>query len=175
MAAVRSDEPAGFGRNAHQPHHRKKRRRSRSSSNSPIRFHLGFFIALGVAWLVYWLLFKTTWGFNLRTVGSQSERRAICRYEFQANTMIWRCRFLARWPVWQGPTRSWRSTAVHGDGSFLWLWVRQHRPGFDGKQPSRRRGPGLAAVRHSAQRRHQHDGLSSTFRLISSRSCRRLS
>ena len=36
----------------------------------PIRFHLGFFIALAVAWFVYWLLFKTTWGFNLRTVGA---------------------------------------------------------------------------------------------------------
>ena len=36
----------------------------------PIRFHLGFFIALGVAWLVYWLLFKTRWGFDLRTVGA---------------------------------------------------------------------------------------------------------
>lgn len=37
---------------------------------SPIRFHLGFFIALLVAWGVYWLLFKTTWGLNLRTVGT---------------------------------------------------------------------------------------------------------
>jgi simple sugar transport system permease protein len=37
---------------------------------SPIRFHLGFFIALGIAWLVHWLLFKTTWGFNLRTAGA---------------------------------------------------------------------------------------------------------
>jgi simple sugar transport system permease protein len=36
----------------------------------PIRFHLGFFIALGIALLMYWLLFKTTWGFELRTVGS---------------------------------------------------------------------------------------------------------
>jgi ABC-type uncharacterized transport system permease subunit len=36
----------------------------------PIRFHLGFFIALGVAWLVYWLLFRTKWGFDLRTVGA---------------------------------------------------------------------------------------------------------
>jgi len=36
----------------------------------PIRFHLGFFIALAVAVLVYWFLFKTTWGFNLRTVGA---------------------------------------------------------------------------------------------------------
>ncbi len=37
---------------------------------SPIRFHLGFFIALLVAYLVWWLLFKTTWGMNLRTVGT---------------------------------------------------------------------------------------------------------
>lgn len=37
---------------------------------SPIRFHLGFFIALAIAWLMWFLLFKTTWGFNLRTVGA---------------------------------------------------------------------------------------------------------
>lgn len=37
---------------------------------APIRFHLGFFIALGVAYLVYWLLFRSTWGFSLRMVGS---------------------------------------------------------------------------------------------------------
>jgi simple sugar transport system permease protein len=36
----------------------------------PIRFHIGFFIALGVAWLVWWFLFRTKWGFELRTVGS---------------------------------------------------------------------------------------------------------
>ncbi|MBN1147145.1 MAG: ABC transporter permease [Anaerolineales bacterium] len=37
---------------------------------APIRFHLGFLIALLVAWLVYWFLFKTKWGFDLRTVGA---------------------------------------------------------------------------------------------------------
>lgn len=37
---------------------------------SPIRFHAGFFVALGVAWLVYWFLFRTKWGFDLRTVGA---------------------------------------------------------------------------------------------------------
>ena len=37
---------------------------------TPIRFHLGFFIALVVAWFVWWLLFKTTWGLNMRTVGT---------------------------------------------------------------------------------------------------------
>jgi ABC-type uncharacterized transport system permease subunit len=36
----------------------------------PIRFHLGFFIALATAWLVYWFLFRTKWGFDLRTVGA---------------------------------------------------------------------------------------------------------
>jgi len=36
----------------------------------PTRFHLGFFIALAMAGVVYWLIFKTTWGFELRTVGS---------------------------------------------------------------------------------------------------------
>jgi simple sugar transport system permease protein len=37
---------------------------------APIRFHLGFFIALLIAYGVYWLLFKTRWGFDLRTVGA---------------------------------------------------------------------------------------------------------
>ena len=37
---------------------------------TPIRFHLGFFIALAFAWLIWWILFKTTWGLNLRTVGT---------------------------------------------------------------------------------------------------------
>lgn len=37
---------------------------------SPIRFHGGFFLALAVAWLVYWFLFKTRWGFDLRSVGA---------------------------------------------------------------------------------------------------------
>ena len=36
----------------------------------PIRFHLGFLVALLVAYLVYFLLFKTTWGYTLRTVGA---------------------------------------------------------------------------------------------------------
>jgi ABC-type uncharacterized transport system permease subunit len=36
----------------------------------PIRFHLGFFIAIALAALVSWFLFKTKWGFDLRTVGA---------------------------------------------------------------------------------------------------------
>ena len=38
--------------------------------DSPIRFHGGFIVALVVAWLVWWLLFKTQWGFYLRSVGA---------------------------------------------------------------------------------------------------------
>jgi ABC-type uncharacterized transport system permease subunit len=37
---------------------------------NPIRFHIGFFIAIFIAYLVYLLLFKTTWGYTLRTVGA---------------------------------------------------------------------------------------------------------
>jgi len=36
----------------------------------PIRFHTGFFLALFMAWVVWWLLFKTTLGFEIRTVGA---------------------------------------------------------------------------------------------------------
>ncbi len=34
------------------------------------RFHWGFFLALAVAFAVWWLLFKTTIGFEIRTVGA---------------------------------------------------------------------------------------------------------
>jgi general nucleoside transport system permease protein len=36
----------------------------------PLRFNWGFFLALGVAALVYWFLFKTTRGFEIRAVGA---------------------------------------------------------------------------------------------------------
>jgi ABC-type uncharacterized transport system permease subunit len=39
----------------------------------PIRFHAGFVLALLVAAAIYWFLFKTTWGFELRTVGANPE------------------------------------------------------------------------------------------------------
>lgn len=54
----------------------------------PIRFHLGFFIALGVAWLVYWLLFKTTWGFNLRTVGANPRAAKYAGMNISKNTIL---------------------------------------------------------------------------------------
>lgn len=36
----------------------------------PVRFHAGFFVALLFAWLVYWFIFRSRWGFDLRTVGA---------------------------------------------------------------------------------------------------------
>ena len=36
----------------------------------PIRFHLGFFLALALAWVVWWFLYRTKWGFELRMVGA---------------------------------------------------------------------------------------------------------
>ncbi len=44
-------------------------------SNPNIRFNVGFFIALLAAVFVYWLLFKTTIGYEIRTVG-QNPRAA---------------------------------------------------------------------------------------------------
>jgi general nucleoside transport system permease protein len=35
----------------------------------PMRFHIGFFIAIAVAILIWYMLFKTTWGYEFRSVG----------------------------------------------------------------------------------------------------------
>ncbi|MGI6259117.1 MAG: ABC transporter permease [Anaerolineaceae bacterium] len=55
---------------------------------SPIRFHLGFFIALGVAWFIWWLLFKTTWGLNLRTVGTNPRAAKYAGLSTEKTTML---------------------------------------------------------------------------------------
>lgn len=39
----------------------------------PLRFHAGFFLALGVAAFVLWFLWKTTMGFEIRTVGANPD------------------------------------------------------------------------------------------------------
>lgn len=36
----------------------------------PFRVHLGFILALAVAWLIYWLLYRSTIGFEFRAVGA---------------------------------------------------------------------------------------------------------
>ena len=55
---------------------------------SPIRFHLGFFIALLVAYLVYLLLFKTTWGYTLRTVGANPRAAKYAGMNIMRTTIL---------------------------------------------------------------------------------------
>ncbi|MFZ3150449.1 MAG: ABC transporter permease [Anaerolineaceae bacterium] len=55
---------------------------------SPIRFHIGFFIALAVAWLINWILFKTTWGLNLRTVGTNPRAAKYAGLSTSKTTII---------------------------------------------------------------------------------------
>ncbi len=55
---------------------------------SPIRFHIGFFIALFVAYLVYLLLFKTTWGFTLRTVGANPRAAKYAGMNIVGSTVL---------------------------------------------------------------------------------------
>ncbi|HPS42481.1 MAG TPA: hypothetical protein PK040_07760, partial [Anaerolineaceae bacterium] len=55
---------------------------------APIRFHLGFFIALGFAFLVWWLLFKTTWGLNMRTVGTNPRAAKYAGLNIKQTTIV---------------------------------------------------------------------------------------
>lgn len=54
----------------------------------PIRFHAGFFVALLVAVLVYWFLFKTRWGFDLRAVGANPHAARYAGMNVML-TMVW--------------------------------------------------------------------------------------
>ncbi len=54
----------------------------------PIRFHFGFFIALFVAWLVYWFLFRTKWGFDLRTVGANPHAARYAGMNILVSTIV---------------------------------------------------------------------------------------
>lgn len=55
---------------------------------NPIRFHIGFFIALLMALLVYLLLFKTTWGMELRMVGSNTNAAQYAGINVTSRTVI---------------------------------------------------------------------------------------
>ncbi|MDY6847331.1 MAG: ABC transporter permease [Chloroflexota bacterium] len=55
---------------------------------SPIRFHLGFFFALAFAWFVWWLLFKTKWGLNMRIVGTNPRAAKYAGLSVAKTTMI---------------------------------------------------------------------------------------
>lgn len=56
--------------------------------SDPIRFHLGFFIALGVAVFVWWFLFRTTLGFELRTVGTNPNAARYAGMSITRNYLI---------------------------------------------------------------------------------------
>lgn len=57
----------------------------------PIRFHLGFFIALAVAAFIYWLLFKTTLGFEIRTVGANPNAAKYAGMSITRNLVLALC------------------------------------------------------------------------------------
>ncbi len=54
----------------------------------PLRFHAGFFLALGVAYFVYWFLWKTTWGFEIRTVGANPDAAKYAGMSVPRNYII---------------------------------------------------------------------------------------
>ena len=55
---------------------------------APIRFHMGFFVALAIAWVVYWFLFKTTWGYTLRTVGANPRAAKYAGMNITQSTVL---------------------------------------------------------------------------------------
>ncbi len=57
----------------------------------PIRFHAGFFIALGAAIFVWWFLFKTKWGFELRTVGANPRAARYAGMNIALNIILAMC------------------------------------------------------------------------------------
>lgn len=57
----------------------------------PIRFHFGFFVALGVAAFIWWLMFKTTIGFELRTVGANPNAAKYAGMSITRNIIIGMC------------------------------------------------------------------------------------
>ncbi len=57
----------------------------------PLRFHLGFFIALAVAAFVYWFLFRTTLGFEIRTVGANPNAAKYAGMSITRNFVLAMC------------------------------------------------------------------------------------
>ena len=56
--------------------------------DTPIRFHIGFFVALLMAVLVYLFLFKTKWGFELRMVGSNQNAARYAGIKITVSTVV---------------------------------------------------------------------------------------
>ncbi len=120
----------------------------------PIRFHLGFFVALAVAALVYWFLFKTKWGFDLRTVGANPRAARYAGHEHRqehdcGDVALGRAGRDGRRQRAAGREPSPVANVLSG------LRVRQHRAGAAWQEPPGGRGTFGAAVWHAAQRRDQ--------------------
>jgi len=54
----------------------------------PLRFNWGFFLALAMAGLVYWLLFKTTRGFEIRSVGANPDAAKYAGMSVERNIVL---------------------------------------------------------------------------------------
>ena len=54
----------------------------------PIRIHWGFFLALGLAVLIYWFLWKTTIGFEIRMVGTNPKAARYAGVSIAARTVL---------------------------------------------------------------------------------------
>jgi simple sugar transport system permease protein len=57
----------------------------------PIRFHFGFFIAIGAAIFVWWFLFKSKWGFEIRTVGANPNAARYAGMNIARNIILAMC------------------------------------------------------------------------------------
>jgi ABC-type uncharacterized transport system permease subunit len=55
---------------------------------APLRFNWGFFLALAIALFVYWLLFKTTLGFEIRAVGLNPNASKYAGVNIIRNTIV---------------------------------------------------------------------------------------
>jgi len=54
----------------------------------PLRFNWGFFLALAMAILVYWFLFKTTRGFEIRSVGANPDAAKYAGMSVENNIVL---------------------------------------------------------------------------------------
>jgi simple sugar transport system permease protein len=54
----------------------------------PMRIHVGFFIALGTAFLVYWFLWKTTYGLEIRMVGANPHASRYAGIRIATNIVL---------------------------------------------------------------------------------------
>ena len=57
----------------------------------PARFHIGFFIAIIVAFGVWWLLFRSTIGFEIRTVGANPDAAKYAGMNVTRNLVLAMC------------------------------------------------------------------------------------